>query len=107
MNSRLSSHSETNYMRGYASGEYMAPPPGDDSWIAGDIKGLEDIFKSHIRTQSYDFYLTPPPLARQYTELPYNANAKVPARWSETHEPALQYLSEERYLTLFMGGSSV
>lgn len=106
MDSILNSHLGANYMRGY-SGDYMAPPPDDDSWIAGDIKGLQDIFKSRIRPQSYNFFIDNSHDQRRYADLPFSARAKVPACWSETHEPALQFLSEEKYLRLFIGESSI
>jgi len=102
MDSNLNSHLGTGYIRGY-SGDYMAPPPHDDSWIAGDIKGLEDIFQSRICPQSYDFFIYND--RQDYADIPFSAKAQVPACWSETHEPALHFLSEEEYLRLFLGES--
>jgi len=102
----LNSHLGADYMPGYTD-EYMVPPPHDDSWIAGSIEGLQGIFQSRIRPQSYDLFIHNSHDQQAYADLPLSAKAKVPARWSETHEPAVQFLSEEKYHRLFMGESSI
>jgi hypothetical protein len=107
MHSILSSQLGTDYIAGYAGDDYMTPPQGDDSWIAGDIKGLDDIFKLRIRPQTYQLFMEDRHEERCYVETPYNANARVPACWSEVHEPALRFLTEERYVMMFMGEPSV
>jgi len=106
MDSILNSHLGDDYMPDY-SDDYMVPPPHDDSWIAGNIEGLQGVFESRICPQSYDFYIHNSHDQRSYADLPLSAKAKVPACWSETHEPAVQFLSEETYLRLFMGESSI
>jgi len=70
----------------------MDPPTGDDSWIAGDIQGLYDIFTNRICLQGYQLFMSQMQEDKAYVELPHNPKSKVPSCWSEVYKPAVQFL---------------
>ena len=99
----LTMASETGWKYGKTDVECMHPPPGDDSWIDGDITGLDTNFTGSIMPSAISLLTSRNPADKRYIEIPYDEHAMMPDCWSEEHEPALRFLSEWQY-NLFQNG---
>jgi len=75
-----------------------------DSWIAGNIQGLNDIFSTSICLQAHKQFMREIQVDKAYEECSYNPKAKVPSCWSKVHEPTVQFLTEKRYAMLLLSG---